>query len=85
MDCSPPGSSVHGIFQARALEWGAIAFSKLYLGKHNKLYSEGTSNSLEGVGSHKNQTSHSSLEHKLLPDGCLMLDRNGAWRGERVS
>ena len=26
MDCSPPGSSVHGIFQARALEWGAIAF-----------------------------------------------------------
>ena len=29
MDCSPPGSSVHGIFQARALEWGAIAFSRL--------------------------------------------------------
>ena len=26
MDCSPPGSSVHGIFQARVLEWGAIAF-----------------------------------------------------------
>ena len=28
MDCSPPGSSVHGIFQARVLEWGAIAFSQ---------------------------------------------------------
>ena len=28
MDCSLPGSSIHGIFQARALEWGAIAFSK---------------------------------------------------------
>ena len=27
MDCSPPGSSNHGIFQARVLEWGAIAFS----------------------------------------------------------
>ena len=27
MDCSPPGFSVHGIFQARVLEWGAIAFS----------------------------------------------------------
>ena len=27
MDYSPPGSSVHGIFQARVLEWGAIAFS----------------------------------------------------------
>ena len=29
MDCSPPGSSVHGIFQSRVLEWGAIAFSEL--------------------------------------------------------
>ena len=28
MDCTLPGSSVHGIFQARVLEWGAIAFSK---------------------------------------------------------
>ena len=28
MDCSPPGSAIHGIFQARVLEWGAIAFSK---------------------------------------------------------
>ena len=28
MDCSPPGSSIHGIFQARVLEWGAIAFSQ---------------------------------------------------------
>ena len=29
MDCSPPGSSIHGIFQARVLEWGAIAFSSV--------------------------------------------------------
>ena len=29
MDCSLPGSSVHGIFQARVLEWGAIAFSTM--------------------------------------------------------
>ena len=27
MDCSPLGSSVHGVLQARVLEWGAIAFS----------------------------------------------------------
>ena len=27
MDCSLPGSSIHGVFQARVLEWGAIAFS----------------------------------------------------------
>ena len=31
MDYSPPGSSVHGIFQARVLEWSAIAFSRLHL------------------------------------------------------
>ena len=31
MDCSLPGSSVRGIFQARVLEWGAIAFSSDYL------------------------------------------------------
>ena len=31
MDCSLPGSSIHGIFQARVLEWGAIAFSVLCL------------------------------------------------------
>ena len=29
MDCSLPGSSVHGIFQARVLEWGATAFSDI--------------------------------------------------------
>ena len=32
MDCSLPVSSVHGIFQARVLEWGAIAFSRVNLG-----------------------------------------------------
>ena len=31
MDCSPPGSSVHGIFQARVLEWGAIAGQLFFL------------------------------------------------------
>ena len=30
MDCSPPGSCVHGIFQARVLEWGAIAFLDIH-------------------------------------------------------
>ena len=38
MDCSPPGSSVRGIFQARVLEWGAIAFSHLMSkSSHNKI------------------------------------------------
>ena len=34
MDCSPPGSSIHGIFQARVLEWGAIAFSEYSILTH---------------------------------------------------
>ena len=34
MDCSLPGSSIHGIFQARVLESGAIAFSALHLEDH---------------------------------------------------
>ena len=34
MDCSLPGSSVHGIFQARVLEWGAIAFSRASYSTH---------------------------------------------------
>ena len=39
MNCSLPGSSVHGIFQARVLEWGAIAFSEREAYKESKLKS----------------------------------------------
>ena len=39
MDCSPSGFSVHGIFQAKVLEWGAIAFSTVDL----RLIQKGTS------------------------------------------
>ena len=43
MDCSLPGSSGHGIFQARVLEWGAIAFSrKSDLGIEMNLVGTGT-------------------------------------------
>ena len=34
MDCSPPGSSVHGILQARRLEWVAIPFSRYMMEHH---------------------------------------------------
>ena len=39
MDCSPLGFSIHGIFQARVLEWGAIAFS-VYVHTNYLLFSE---------------------------------------------
>ena len=48
MDCSPPGSSVHGMFQARVLEWGAIVFSHI-LHKTHSWY--------------KKQKTHPSLPH----------------------
>ena len=38
MDCSPPGSSVHGIFQARVLEWVAIAFSEYLVLNYPKFF-----------------------------------------------
>ena len=41
MDFSLPGSSIHGIFQARVLEWGAIAFSAQQLEPDNKHEFEG--------------------------------------------
>ena len=40
MDYSLPGSPIHGIFQARVLEWGAIAFSSIVLGSLFNLYAE---------------------------------------------
>ena len=49
MDCSLQGSSVHGIFQARVLEWGAIAFSKM-------------KNTLEEISSKLNDTKKQTSE-----------------------
>ena len=37
MDCSLPGSSIHGILQARVLEWGATAFSKKVMSTPQKV------------------------------------------------
>ena len=49
MDCSLPGSSIHGIFQARVLEWGAFAFSKLGVSGDCKDHSTKSLRSQEGV------------------------------------
>ena len=46
MDCSLPGSSVHGVLQARVLEWGAIAFS----GLKDEEYQRWRKGRLGGVG-----------------------------------
>ena len=50
MDWSLPGSSVHGIFQARVLEWGAIAFSEM---QESSVQSLGQEDPLEeGMATH---------------------------------
>ena len=46
MDCSLPGSSAHGIFQARVLEWGVIAFSNYDLRRGQNSSTENVFNSL---------------------------------------
>ena len=54
MDCSLPGSSIHGIFQARVLEWGAIAFSDTggYSGTNWGIHLHGAQHSCSGGDAH---------------------------------
>ena len=73
MDCSPPGSSVHEIFQARVLEWGAIAFSKVAL--EALLYA------------HKNTHSAFFETHTLVCDTVLLTHLcvfHELWRGRET-
>ena len=64
MDCSLPGSSVHEIFQARVLEWGAIAFSVSTGFKRKKIYYNTTKKKLTTA------TSISHLEYCLIFFHC---------------
>ena len=61
MDRSPPGSSVHGIFQARVLEWGAIACSNYCT---------------TALISHANRASHVALVVKNLPTNVVTWDQS---------
>ena len=61
MDCSLPGSSIHGIFQARLLEWGAIAFSP-YQATNGILHRARTNNFTICMEIQKTSNSQSNLE-----------------------
>ena len=63
MACSLPSSSVHGIFQARVLEWGAIAFSDRCGYIFSKLI-KATNKTSSDHGSYLNQTSLKNLKKK---------------------
>ena len=66
MDCSLPGSSAHGIFQARVLEWGAIAFSDIYTYSAYNYYQLSKIFSMIQASLSKISPSH-ELEHIGLP------------------
>ena len=74
MDCSPPGSSVHGIFQARVLEWGAIAWKIPWTEEPGRLHAWGCeeSNMTEWLHFHfhaleKEMATHSSVLAWRIP------------------
>ena len=73
MDCSPSGSSIHGIFQARVLEWGAIAFS---LAPHNNPFFRRCYCSSLTVGEPKVVLGYSSL---------LKATRLAKWKNQNVN
>ena len=66
MDCSLPGSSAHGIFQARVLEWGAIAFSGHMpwgTAKKKKSYIDGWTLEMQINELELNTRQNSSMDH----------------------
>ena len=73
MDCSPPGSSIRGLFQARVLEWGAIAFSIQGHTSNNKIRSQApiasfTAPQCPFSGKRRiNSTQHQKTERKKTP------------------
>ena len=72
MDCSLPGSFVHGIFQARVLEWGAIAFSD---GKASAC-NVGDLGLIPALGRSPGEGNANPLQHSCLENP---MD-GGAWR-----
>ena len=73
MDCSPPGSSIDGIFQARVLEWGAIAFSNIYITVCE------IENLLSGWSHSWSETFYFPLKEKIfLPPQVSLLSKTGS-------
>ena len=80
-DCSLPGSSIHGIFQARVLEWGAIAFSES-ADRFLQSFSWFNFPSLGHIFQKPNLSIKSASDHKCVfrflrdfinsPDNCVM-------------
>ena len=81
MDCSLPGSSVHGIFQARVLEWGAIAFSASPLTSW-QIDRETMETVIDFIFLGSKITSDSNYSHKI--QRCLLLGRKPMTNLDRI-
>ena len=81
MDCSPPGSSVHGVFQAGALEWGAK--KKLLIYVPRQLYHFPFPPAMDGMIQflHLPPTVHPEgiSGGKIQDEAFCALDRKGPW------
>ena len=80
MDWSLPGSSVHGIFQARVLEWVAIAFSKLYMLacmlSHSTVFDSLLSH---GLHSMPGSSVHGIFQTRILEWVAISYCRRSSW------
>ena len=76
MNCSLPGSSIHGIFQARVLEWGAIAFS-IRINRVNKLEKIQISGNYRHTHTHKH--AQYAMVRMLVPPKMHMLKTYTPW------
>ena len=75
MDCSLPGSSAHGIFQARVLEWGAIAFSGLI--------AQSCPNLCDPMDCSL-PSSHGILQRRILKWVVISFSRGSSWPRNRI-
>ena len=78
VDCSPPGSSVHGILQARILEWVAISFSRGFSRPRDQTHAcnAGDLGSIPGSGRSTEERNGYPLQYSCLEN---IMDR-GAWQ-----
>ena len=81
MDFSLPGSSVHGIFQAKVLEWGAIAFSDTTAAGIVKAVSVALENWLGYTRFFKTNIYRCNFTHKIISLD-LLKNNTGKWRSE---
>ena len=85
MDCSPPGSSVHGIFQARVLESGAIAFSVKKSGRKKKKKKSGRQRMFQSKEIKGLEVDLTALFHELKYQRSWIGDHESVHKAPRRS